>query len=340
MDMILLVAILIVVIALFFDFTNGFIDSANQVATIIFSRTLEPAWALFIASGCNFLGAYFLGTAVAQTIGSGIVDPRILGEGPSGVLVVFAALTGAILWNLTAWFLAIPSSSSHSLMGGLIGAFLFGWGINPINWSMVSIIVLVMILSPIIGFFITYIFTQLTLFICRGCTPKVTKVFKKLQIASLITQSLSHGTNDAQKTMGVIVFALIILGLYSPQTTGELIIPHWVVISCALAISLGTIVGGKRIIKKLGSGLYKVRPIHGFTSQVSSTAVIFISSLFGIPVSTSQIISSSVMGAGAAFRSKMVRWKIAQDMALVWLVTIPVSGLVAGITFLILNKIF
>ncbi|MHB9019840.1 MAG: inorganic phosphate transporter [Minisyncoccota bacterium] len=340
METVILVAILVVAIALFFDFTNGFNDSANQVATIIFSRALDPGLALLVAAVANFFGAYFLGTAVAQTIGSGIVDPRALTEGASGILVVFAALIGAICWNIISWYVGIPSSSSHSLIGGLVGAFLFGWGPGLINWTKVELIVVIMIASPIIGFVVTYIFTQITLVFSQWFSPKINNVFKKLQIISLITQALSHGTNDGQKTMGVITFSLVILGLYTPSVSGNMEIPGWVIVACALAIASGTLLGGKRIIKKLGSGLYKIRPIHGFASQVASTLVIYMASIFGFPVSTTQVISSSVMGAGAAFRPKMIRWKIAQDIVIVWFITMPVSGLVAGLSYLVLNKIF
>ena len=339
MSVLILTTILLVAVALLFSFTNGFNDSASQVATIIFSKTLGPGAALLIAAFGNFIGAYFLGTAVAQTIGSDIVNPHLLQTGSSGIIVVFAALISAITWNFIAWYFSIPSSSSHALIGGLIGAFLFSWGPDPINWSKVIMIIAVMIVSPIVSFFITYLFTQMTLFFARWSSPKVNRVFKNLQIFSLITQALSHGTNDAQKTMGVIVFSLIILGIYNPPP-GNLTIPNWVVISCASAMFLGTMIGGKKIIKKLGAGLYKIRPIHGFASQAASSIVIYLSSIFGFPVSTSQIISSSVMGAGAAFRPKMIRWQIAQEMAAVWVFTIPATGLLAGILFLILNKIF
>jgi PiT family inorganic phosphate transporter len=200
-------------------------------------------------------------------------------------------------------------------------------------------IVVIMIVSPIVGFIITYLFTQMTLFFAQWSSPKINKLFQNLQFFSLVTQALSHGSNDAQKPMGVIVFGLVILGLYNPPA-GNLVIPSWVVISCASAMFLGTMIGGKKIIKKLGSGLYKIRPIHGFASQTASTIVIYLSSVFGFPVSTSQIISSSVMGAGAAFRPKMIRWQIAQEMFAVWIFTIPATGLLAGILFLALNKIF
>lgn len=340
MSAVIFAAVLAVAVALFFNFTNGFNDSASQVATIIFSRSLEPMMALLIASTANFFGAYFLGTAVAQTIGAGIVSANAMPHGIPGILVVFAALIGAILWNLITWYFGIPSSSSHALIGGLVGAFLFGFGPSPVHWGKVAEIVAIMMATPIIGFMATYFFTHVTLGFSRWFSPKINGVFKKLQIISLITQALSHGTNDGQKTMGVIVFSLIILGLHPGMSAGTLIVPAWVIVSCALSMSLGTLFGGKKIIKKLGSGLYKVRPIHGFASQTVSTFVIYCSSVFGFPVSTTQIISSSVMGAGAAFRPKMVRWQIAQNMVLVWFVTIPFSGFIAGMAFLLLNKIF
>ncbi len=339
MEPIILIAIAIVAVALIFDFTNGFHDAANQVATVIVSGALQPMTALVLAAIADFSGAYFLGTAVAQTIGSGIVDPRLLHEGSHGILVVIAALTGAIVWNLITWYFGMPSSSSHALIGGLLGAFLFGWGPDPIHWQKVLWIVVIMIVSPLVGFIVTYIFTSLTLVFSQWSSPKINYIFRKLQIVSLITQGLAHGTNDAQKTMGVVTFSLILLGLYAPS--GEvLVIPSWVIIICSAAIALGTLSGGQRIIKKLGAGLLKVRPIHGFASQVASTIIIYTTAIFGFPISTTQVISSSVMGAGAAFYPKRVRWEVAENMALVWLVTIPMSAIVAGLCFLLLNSIF
>lgn len=334
----ILIAGLVTAVALFFDFTNGFHDSANQVATVITSRALPPELALLLAAVANFIGAYFLGTAVAETIGRGIVDPWFLPADLTGIMVIISALLGAILWNLVTWYWGIPSSSSHALIGGLIGAFLFGWGPQPINWPKVWRIILIMIASPFVGLIITYIFTRLTIVFTRWASPKANNVFQKLQIISSITQALAHGTNDAQKTMGVITFTLILLGLYRPQS--ELMtIPRWVIIACASVMALGTASGSWRIIKTLGVKLYKIRPIHGFASQVTSTLIIYLTAIFGYPISTTQVISSSVMGAGAAFRPKMVRWKVAQDMLVAWLVTIPASGLMAGLIFFFLKKL-
>ncbi|HAM39037.1 MAG: hypothetical protein A2474_01455 [Elusimicrobia bacterium RIFOXYC2_FULL_34_12] len=340
MNHIILIAIIIIILALFFDFTNGFHDSANIVAMVITTRALSPEAALIIAAISEFVGAYFLGTAVAETIGKDIVDPRLLQTGISGATVIIAALIGAISWNIITWYFGLPSSSSHALIGGLIGAFILSWGLEPINWSRVLNIILIMIASPFVGLFITYIFTRITLIFSQWASPKANKVFLKLEILSSITQALAHGTNDAQKTMGVITFALIILGLYKIPANQTLLIPHWVIVSCALSISIGMGIGGWRIIKTLGGKLYKIRPVHGFASQTTASLIIYLTAVFGYPISTTQVISSSVMGAGAAFRPKMIRWKVAQDMAVAWLITIPASGIIAGISFYILNKIF
>lgn len=335
-----LIAGIVVFLALFFDFTNGFHDSANIVATSIASRSMEPELALILAAIAEFIGAYFLGTAVAETIGKGIVDPQLLQTGSQGIIVVIAALTGAIFWNLFTWYFGIPSSSSHALIGGLVGAFFFGWGAGPINWLKVWQIIMIMIASPFVGLVSTYIFTRLTLVFSQWSTPKANRLFQKLQIISSVTQALAHGTNDAQKTMGVITFALILLGLHHIPEGKSMTVPHWVIISCALTISIGMSTGGWRIIKTLGGKLYKIRPIHGFASSTASSLIIYLTAVFGFPISTTQVISSSVMGAGAAFRPKMVRWQVAQDMVVAWLITIPASGLVAGLAFFLLKKFF
>ncbi len=340
MDTVLVLAIIVTSFALIFNFTNGFHDSANVVATVIASRSVEPEVAMILAAAAEFVGAYFLGTAVAEMMGKGIVDPELLRGGASGAMVVLAALIGAIAWNIITWRFGIPSSSSHALIGGLIGAFLFGWGPGPINWINVWHIILVMVMSPFIGFIISCVFTRITLFCCQWATPKANNVFKKLQIVTLITQAMAHGTNDGQKTMGVITFTLIILGLSKTSAGQAMAVPKWVVVSCALSMSIGMGIGGWKIIKTLGSKLYKIRPIHSFASQTASTLIIYLTAVFGFPISTTQVISSSVMGAGAAFRPKMVRWAVAQDMAVAWLITIPASALISGAAFFILHRIF
>ena len=329
MEQTLFSVILAVGLALFFAFTNGFHDSANQVATVISSRTLSPEAALILATVADFLGAYFLGTSVARTIGKGIVDPSLMKSSHLGIFVLASALFGAISWNMVTWHFGLPSSSSHALIGGLVGAFLIGWGWEPIQWKNVRDIVLVMFLSPLAGFALTYLITKITFFIGEWLSPKAGETFKGLQILSLIGQSLAHGSNDAQKIMGVIVFALILGNFYHP-VAGLPLIPRWVIFSCSSAMALGIVVGGWKIIRTLGTGLYRVRSIHSFASQSVSGVIMFAASLFGFPISTTQIISSSIMGAGAAFRPKSVRWAVARDMLVAWLVTIPASALISA----------
>lgn len=340
MDLTTLAAVFVVAIALFFDFTNGFHDSANLTATVIVSRALAPKIALLLAAVAEFVGAYFLGTAVAETIGGNIVDPRLFHDGTAGIVVIASALIGATVWNFITWYFGMPSSSSHALIGGLLGAFILAWGTEPINWIAVGRIVAVMIASPIVGFVLTYFFTRLTIVFSEWASPKANNTFRKLQVISSITQALSHGTNDAQKTMGVITFALITLGLYAPPQSGSILIPSWVIAAASAAIALGTFTGGWRIIKKLGAGLFRIRPIHGFASQTTSTIIIYLTALFGFPISTTQVISSSVMGTGAASRPRMVRWKVAQDMVRIWFVTIPASALTAGAVYFALKSFF
>lgn len=330
-------ALFVIGLALLFDFTNGFHDAANQVATVISSRAMEPRLALAVAAVGDFVGAYFLGTNVAKAIGKDIVDPRLLEVSPEkGVWVVVAALVGAIAFNLATWRLGLPSSSSHALIGGLLGAFAVGWGVDQVNWPSVGRIVGIMVLSPIAGFLVALMVTRLTLFICQGATPRANRMFKGLQVISAATQALSHGTNDAQKTMGVITFVLVLLNLYVPPA-GAFVIPDWVIAVCSIVIALGTLSGGWRIIRTLGAGLYRVRPIHGFASQATSTSIIYLTAVFGFPVSTTQVISASVMGAGAAFRPKMVRWEVARDMVGAWLVTIPAAGAIAAGSYMMMR---
>ncbi|MEK7077349.1 MAG: inorganic phosphate transporter, partial [Patescibacteria group bacterium] len=299
---------------------------------------LSPAKALALAALGDFLGAYFLGTAVAETLGKGIVDPSLIAKDPGGIAVIIAALIGAISWNLITWRLGMPSSSSHALIGGLVGAFFVGWGAAPINLEKVRNIVFIMISSPLIGFAITYFVTRITLGISAWLTPRANRAFNKLQLVSLFLQSLSHGTNDAQKTMGVITFVLVMTGFYIPQPGGALAIPSWVIIACSLAIALGTIMGGWRIIRTLGTSLYKIRSVHAFASQTTSAIILYTTALFGYPISTTQVISSAVTGAGAATRFKMIRWNTIKDMALAWLVTLPASALIAGAALLFIKS--
>lgn len=330
----LLLALLAIALALFFDFTNGFHDSANQVATVIKTNAMRPRVALSIAAIFDFIGAYFLGTAVAQTIGKGIVDPALIQSGMSGVMVIVSALIGATTWNLWTWYKGWPSSSSHSLIGGITGAFIAGWGLAPVNWAKVSAIIFVLIISPIIGFLMSFLLTKIVFFFSKKFTlpNKLNLLFNKAQYVTLSLQSVAHGSNDAQKTMGVIAFILVISGLESGiQSNGSITIPTWVILSCSTTIALGVFTGGWRIIKTLGWGIYNLRPIHSFVSQFSSAGIIYSASLLGLPISTTQTISSSIIGSCTAENPELVHWNVAKSMAQAWMITIPASATISAI---------
>lgn len=349
MDVNLILAVITVTLALFFDFSNGFHDSSNIVATMISSRAISPKWALIIACFFEFVGAFFLGTAVAATIGKGIVDPAAF-TGTSGVLIVIAALIGAIAWNMGTWYFGIPSSSSHALIGGMIGAFIFArgfdfsawtfsWtlGAGAIMWGKVVQIFLVLVFSPLLGGFAGYCFMKLTVWVFRYAPPAANTFFKRMQILSSIGLALSHGTNDAQKTMGVVTMCLIMLRFQSADATGQFHVQGWVIFACACAIAAGIATGGWTIIKTLGMKLFKVRPVHGFSAQTCSAAVIYASSLFGFPVSTTQVVSSSIMGTGAGQRFNAVRWGVIGNIMTTWVLTIPCSALVGGIAYFVIR---
>lgn len=338
MDQQLVVAILVVTLALVFNLSNGFHDSANQVATVITSGALSPEAALTLAALADFAGAYYLGTNVAQTVAKGIVNPAMVRASQVGIFVIYSALLGALFWNVVTWYFGLPSSSSHALIGGMLGAFVAGWGPHVVNWSLVIQIVAVMLVSPLIVFIITYLFTKLTFFSSQYLSPRFNEAFKKLQVISLIGQALAHGANDAQKTMGVIVFGLLVLKFYDPSLESGAI-PHWVVLSCSLSIAFGVFFGGWRIIRRLGAGLFRVRPIHALASQLASAGIMFAASALGFPISTTQVISTSILGAGAAFRPKAVRWAVAGEMVTAWMITIPVSALAAA-GFFYMSRMF
>jgi len=332
------IAILLVAIALFFDYTNGAHDSPNIVATMVSSRAVSPVLALVIASLFEFMGAYFLGTAVAETIGKGIVSPEIIKVIPNGIVIVFAALISAISWNLFTWYFGIPTSSSHALIGGLLGAFIAARGVSIVNWNRVLGIFLVLVASPIAGLLLGFLFTKIAYFFSRWSSPSANTLFKRLQLAASVLLALSHGTNDAQKTMGVITFSLVVLGLYRPPS-GSLPIPRWVVVACAGTIALGILNGGWRIIKTLGVKLYKIRAIHGFAAQSSSAIIIYGAAFFGFPVSTTQVVASTIMGAGSAERPKAVRWEVLREILITWLVAIPVVAILSTFVYLLINRL-
>jgi inorganic phosphate transporter, PiT family len=311
-----------------FDFLNGIHDSSNIVATMISSRALKPRVALSITAIAEFLGPLIFGVAVANTIGNEVVHATSINE-----TVLLAALSSAILWNLLTWYLGFPSSSSHALIGGFIGAVVIQAGWKAIQLDGLAKILIALFTSPIIGFVVGYIILRLIVILSWRANPGINRFFRRSQILTAITLALSHGANDAQKTMGIITLALVTGGYISSFQ-----VPTWVILICALMIASGTSLGGWRLIKTLGAKFYKIRPVDGFSAQIASTAVILSASLVGGPVSTTQVVSSAIMGVGAAERVKKVRWGVAQEIALAWLLTIPASGLVAAGLYWLLSQ--
>jgi len=322
------ILIVFIALAVVFDFINGFHDSSNIVATVIFSRALPPRVALILAAISHFIAPFLFGVAVATTIGSELLDVSAI-----TMNVIMAAVISGIIWNLITWYFGIPSSSSHALLGGLLGAALMhSRSISVVNPSGLIIIMIALFLSPIAGLAVGYIVMKITLFLVRGATPKVSHLFRRFQIVTLIGLSLSHGTNDAQKTMGLIAMGLLLSGQIS-----SFYVPMWVVTVSAAAIGLGTLFGGWRLIRTLGGKIFRIRPIHGFTSQIAGSIVILSAALLGGPVSTTQVMSSSILGVGAAERINKVRWSVLGDMAVTWLFTIPVNAALAALLYLGLN---
>jgi PiT family inorganic phosphate transporter len=322
------IIIAVIVLALIFDFLNGVHDSSNIVATMISSRALSPRMALTMTAVAEFSGPFIFGVAVANTIGHEVVAADAI-----NTVVLLAALTSAIFWDLLTWYLGFPSSSSHALIGGFVGAVVIDAGWKAIQLPGIEKILLALFASPIIGFIIGYILLRLILVLSWKATPRINQFFKRGQIFTAIALALSHGTNDAQKTMGVITLALVTSGYLQVFA-----VPTWVILLCASMIALGTAVGGKKLIKTLGGKFYKIRPVDGFTAQLTSAAVILSASLFGGPVSTTQVVSSAIMGVGAAERVKKVRWGVAQDIAMAWLLTIPATALVAAGLYWVLSQ--
>lgn len=322
-------SIIIVVLALIFDFINGFHDSANAIATSVSTRVLSMKWAIIMSALLNFIGA-FMNEKVAKTIGDGIVNTNLIS--PS---VIIIAICSAIIWDLSTWYLAIPSSSSHALIGSLIGAsIVYQTSFSVVNWTIFFIrVVIPLFLSPIVGFIFGYLFMIILQWILRRVKPStVSSFFAKAQITSAMLMALNHGGNDAQKSMGVISMALVSGGLIS-----NFYIPTWVKGSCALAMALGTSIGGYKIIKTMGMNMAKLAPVNGFAAETSAAAVIFSSTMMNAPVSTTQIISSSIMGVAASHRLSSVRWIIAKNILWAWIITIPVCILISSIMSLIVK---
>jgi len=319
-----LTLVAVVVVALFFDFTNGFHDTANAIATSVSTRALSPRMAVLIAAILNFLGA-FVSFAVAATIAKGIVNPEVV-----TLDVILAGLVGAITWNLITWFLGLPSSSSHALIGGVGGAAIAAAGLDVVYWSGIwEKVVKPGILSPTIGFAIAFAMMIVITWLIRKRSPsKVNRVFRRGQIVSGSFVAFTHGTNDAQKTMGIIWLALVVSGNLSSDLDRP---PVWVIVSAALAMSLGTYAGGWRIIKTMGTRIAKIDPPQGFAAQTTCAGILWTTAHYGFPVSTTQTISGCVTGAGASRRFSAVRWGIAGNIVVAWVLTLPAAGLVGAL---------
>lgn len=321
------IVILIVLLALIFDFINGFHDTANAIATAVSTKAMTLKKAILIAALMNFLGA-IVSTNVAQTIAKDIVD---LGHISNGSMVMIAAILSAIIWNLLTWYLGIPSSSSHALIGSLAGAALADAGASAVKMGGLGKVVLFLIISPVLALTVGYIiFSLFKMVFKKANLGKANFVFRRLQIVTAAIQAFSHGTNDAQKSMGIITMALVTHGYLS-----EMVIPRWVQLACALAMALGTSIGGWRIIKTVGTQIMKLKPVNAVAADFSSALVIQAATHFGMPVSTTHVISSSIMGVGAAKRIKGVKWSTAQKMVTAWFTTIPITIIISSGIFTI-----
>jgi len=322
----------LVLLALAFDFINGFHDAANSIATVVSTRVLKPHYAVLWAAFFNFIAAFFFETKVATTIGKGVVDP-----GAITLAVVAAGLFGAIVWDLITWWLGLPSSSSHALIGGLAGAAVThaGWGV--LQGTGLFKIALFIVLSPLIGLFLGFFYmVGVTWIVRRNAPAKVDGVFRKLQLVSAGAYSLAHGLNDAQKTMGIIMLILFSTGYMTAADLGRHA-PWWIILSCHGVIALGTMFGGWRIVKTMGMRLTKLAPVGGFAAETSGATTIIGASLLGIPVSTTHTITGAIVGVGATHRLTAVRWGVAGTIVWAWILTIPLSALIAAAVYALLE---
>ena len=326
--MLLTLVIITIIFAFVFDFLNGFHDAANSIATIVSTRVLKPHWAVLWAAFFNFIAFLFFGLNVANTIGTGLVNPAII-----NVTLVMSALIGAIVWNILTWFFGLPSSSSHALIGGLLGAGLVKGGLASLKFFGIFKVVAAIVLSPLLGYLMGLLFMFLTARFFFDFTPhNISGIFRKLQFISSAFVSLGHGGNDAQKTMGIIAILLFSAGLLGDK----FYIPLWVIVSCNFVIALGTFFGGWRIVKTMGMKITKLKPVGGFCAESSSAITLFIATGLGIPISTTHTITGSIIGVGSLHSAAAVRWGVARNIVWAWILTIPAAGLVsAGIWCLI-----
>jgi PiT family inorganic phosphate transporter len=328
MDLTLGLLVTVVVVALLFDFVNGFHDAANAIATVVVSRTLTPFQAILMAGLANFLGYFFFGVTVAKTIGKDVVELAQM-----TLPILLAALAGAVTWNLITWVLGIPTSSSHALIGGLVGAALVSVGPQGVIVGGVLKIVGFIFLAPILGFIGSWILTVIIFWVFRRAHPhKIQPFFKGLQLVAAGYFSVTHGANDSQKTMAIIAMALVAAGVHH-----DLVLDDWVVFSCYFAISAGTMLGGWRIVKTMGTSITKIRAMEGFASNTAAGGVLMMTALLGIPVSTTHVISGSIMGVGAVENAAAVKWITARRIVWAWIITIPAAASMAAVAYLALR---
>jgi PiT family inorganic phosphate transporter len=322
----------LILLALVFDFLNGFHDSANSIATVVSTRVLSPRWAILWAAFFNFIAFLFFGLHVAATIGKGIIDISIVDQG-----IIFGALMGACGWNIITWYFGLPTSSSHALIGGMIGAALVKTGTKSLLWPGISKTVIFIFVAPIFGFILGLGLGIVVYWICRKSAPfKVDHIFRKGQLVSAALYSMGHGGNDAQKTMGIIASLLFSAGLLGPKFH----IPFWVVFMCYTAISLGTMFGGWRIVKTMGQKVAKLKPIDGFCAESGAAIMLFVSSAFGIPVSTTHTITGGILGVGSLKRLNAVKWGVAGRIVWAWVLTIPCSALISASAYWLIRVSF
>jgi inorganic phosphate transporter, PiT family len=315
----------LIFVALAFDFLNGLHDAANSIATIVSTRVLKPQYAVAWAAFFNFIAFLFFGLHVAETLGTGIIDPGIVDP-----QVIFAALMGAIVWNLLTWWLGIPSSSSHALIGGLVGGGLAKAGFSSLVWTGLTKTLAAIVLSPLVGFLLALVLVAIVSWLSVRSTPFVVdRAFRVLQFVSASLYSLGHGANDAQKTMGIIAVLLFSQGYLGNQFH----VPFWVVITCQAMMGLGTLMGGWRIVKTMGSRITRLTPMQGFCAETGGAATLFAATALGVPVSTTHTITGAIVGVGAARRVSAVRWNIASSIVTAWVVTIPASALISALTY-------
>ncbi|MGC9560712.1 MAG: anion permease [Brachymonas sp.] len=320
------IVIILVMLAVIFDFMNGFHDAANSIATVVSTGVLKPVQAVVFAAFFNFLAVFIFHLSVAATVGKGIVSPGMV-----DIHVVFGALTGAIVWNVITWFFGIPSSSSHALIGGIVGAVVAKGGAASLLWGGIGKTVLFIVLSPLLGFVLGSLMMVLVSWVFRHTRPgAVDRYFRRLQLLSAGAYSLGHGGNDAQKTIGIIWMLLIATGF---AKAGESSPPTWTILLCYTAISMGTVFGGWRIVRTMGQKLTKLKPVGGFCAETGGAMTLFLATALGVPVSTTHTITGAIVGVGSTQRASAVRWGVAGNIVWAWILTIPASALVAGLGY-------